>query len=85
MNGPLMGSPQCRMSVLRNVPCNCFIAISKSILKGSNMLHVKLRIPNFVSIICMLLSLGSMSHIDLKEQSCRYVSFKGQEPHEKGL
>ena len=34
-----------------------------------------------MSIICLTMSIGSMSHVDFKKSSFRPAEFKGQRPH----
>ena len=39
--------------------------------------------PMSCRLFFFLVSLGSMSHVDFKEWTCRRVEFRGQEPHEE--
>ena len=77
--GPLMGGPQCRMSIFRklNVSCLCLLLpqchLSNKYEKRG-MSHVYFYPP-----CCM--SLSPMSHVEFKKCPCRALVFRGQGPH----
>ena len=74
--GPLMGGPQCRMSILRygNIayPCRLFHQMSHIEFKN------RPRVTIFFSPCRM--SLSRMSHVKFKKCPCRPVGFRGQGP-----
>ena len=65
--GPLMGGPQCRLSILRNgnVPCQ----------------YVENVPVDFRMVQCRMSLIYLMSHVGIKKWPCRPVEFKGQERH----
>ena len=73
-----MGTPQCRMSILRNgnVACLCRLFSPMSHVEfKKGLCHVLLYfLPS-----CRM-SLSPVSHVDFKKVPCRPVDFRGQGP-----
>ena len=64
---PMLLNSPCYMSPLRHTSVAC---------RFQEMAHV-------VSLILILMSLGSMSHFDFKKCPCRCVEFRSREPYKQ--
>ena len=86
--GPLMGGPQCRLSIFKNgnVPC-CYFRNFPVDFKNSVMSPVdfeKWQRPLSVIFKCSCQFYGaSMSPVDFKKWLCHPVKFKGQGPRQR--
>ena len=76
MCGTLKGSPQCRLSILRNgnVACHCHLFSPMSHFEFQKRLCP---VSLYFLLPCRI-SLGPMSHVEFKKCLCHPVDFRGQ-------